>query len=58
MGRSLLKDALGNGFHMKQIIELNVPNTLKKEGVKGIFYEGRTICVSFKHQLITLRVNK
>lgn len=43
---------------MKQIIELEVPNTLKKEGLKGIFYEGRIICVSYKHQLITLRVNK
>lgn len=43
---------------MKQVIELEVPNTLKKEGVKGIFYEGKIICVSYKHQLITLRLNK
>ena len=28
------------------------------QGVKGIFYEGRTICVSYRHQLITLRLNK
>jgi len=43
---------------LKQIIELQVPNTLKKLGVSGIFYEGRIISVSYKHQLITLRVNK
>ena len=43
---------------MKQTIELKIPNTLKKEGVKGIFYEGRIICISYTHHLITWRVNK
>lgn len=43
---------------MKQIIELNVPNTLQKEGVKGIFYEGSIICISYKNRLVTFKVNK
>jgi len=43
---------------LKQIIELNVPNTLRKEGVKGIFYEGPIICVSYKSRLITFKVDK
>ena len=43
---------------MKQIIELNVPNTLHKQGVKGIFYEGRIICVSYKSQLITFKTKQ
>ncbi len=43
---------------MKQIIELNVPNTLKIQGVKGIFYEGPIICVSYKSGLFTFKVHK
>ena len=43
---------------MKQIIELNVHNTLKNQEVKGIFYEGRTICVSYKSGLFTFKVHK
>ena len=35
-----------------------VPNTLKKQGVKGIFYEGPIICVSYKSGLITFKVHK
>lgn len=53
MGRLVLGD-----LNLKQIIELNVPNTLKNEGVKGIFYEGPTICVSYKSRLITFKVHK
>ena len=43
---------------MKQIIELNVHNTLKNQEVKGIFYEGRTICVCYKDGLFTFKVHK
>ena len=43
---------------MKQIIELNVPNTLKNQGVKGIFYEGPVICVSYKRGLFSFKVHK
>ena len=43
---------------MKQIIEPNVPNTLKNQGVKGIFYEGPIICVSYKSGLFTFKVHK
>jgi hypothetical protein len=46
------------GLNLKQIIELNVPNTLKNQGVNGIFYEVRTICVSFKGGLFTFKVDK
>ena len=43
---------------MKQIIELKVPNTLRLQGVKGIFYEGPIIHVSYKYSLITFKVHK
>ncbi len=43
---------------MKQIIELEVPNTLRLQGVKGIFYEGPIISVSYKNSLITFKVHK
>jgi hypothetical protein len=46
------------GLNLKQIIELNIPNTLKNQGVKGIFYEGRTICVSYKGGLLTFKIHK
>jgi hypothetical protein len=43
---------------LKQIIELNVPNTLKKQGVNGILYEGPRICISYKSGLFTFKVHK
>ena len=43
---------------MKQIIELNVHNTLKNQGVNGIFYEGPRICISYKSGLFTFKVHK
>ena len=43
---------------LKQVIELNVPNALKNQGVKGIFYEGPIICVSYKSGLFTFKVHK
>lgn len=43
---------------MKQIIELDVPSTLRLQGVKGIFYEGPIICVSYKSLLISFKCDK
>ncbi len=43
---------------MKKVVELSVSNTLKNQGVNGIFYEGPIICVSYKNTLVTFRVHK
>jgi hypothetical protein len=41
-----------------QIIEFDVANTLKKEGVSGIFFEGPIVCINYKSRLISFKVDK